>query len=145
METRDRNRALGALRSRNIVKVVVHFSGGNDEGGADEITGTTADGQTVNLKGSNAHRGSKFNSVTRQWEDTGWVVYDQTGERPATPDEIASSDLSDILESPVYDEYGSFAGEFYVSGTVTWDVATGRVKMERNEEMSHYEYSERDF
>jgi hypothetical protein len=45
------------------------------------------------------------------------------------PDE---QELADLLSEPVYDQYGTFAGDFSCYGTVTWDVSTGEVVMDDN-------------
>jgi hypothetical protein len=34
--------------------------------------------------------------------------------------------LSDFLTSPIFSRYGSFAGDFYVDGTLTW-LASGKI------------------
>lgn len=54
----------------------------------------------------------------------------KVGEDDSLPD---GTSLWDVLGKPVYDRYYSFAGEFYVDGTVTWDVVIGEVNMERDE------------
>lgn len=130
------NEAMTILRQRGIVKVDVHFSGGNDEGGADRFTATTADGTEVDLGfDTHAYRDSTYDTTTRSWRHGSWVVgsWDQEtrkhSTRPATDAEVESARLRDALESPIYAEYGSFAGEFYVDGTCTWDVATGKSEM----------------
>lgn len=129
MSTSD---AMAALRKKGCVKAIVHFSGGNDEGGADGFTFLTADGTKIEMDmRTEAHQ---------DWDTKKWVVYTWEGReqksRPATDVEIEDARLREVLEQPIYDQYGSFAGEFYVSGECTWDVATGKAEMH-----GHYEYT----
>lgn len=61
--------------------------------------------------------------------------------------EIATlhKDLPDSLEKPVWDKYGSFAGEFYAEGHVVWDVKERTVGMKGFEEVRHNETIDEDF
>ena len=125
------------LRKRNIKSVAVHFSGGNDEGGADQFIAVQVDGTEVQLDDPGVHEDwNTKQPVVHQWAAAG------SASRPATPEEIVQQGLVDALEAPVYAEYGSFGGEFSVSGTVTWDVAAGKVKMAKSESVESYEDSE---
>lgn len=121
----DKPRTFELLRARGIVKVEVSFSGGNDEGGADGYAAYLADGTAVELGVSRAN----------EWPTGTWTVWERDGQRPATQQEIDDSILTDLLEAPVYAEYGGFSGDFSVSGTVTWDVIAGTVHMDRSEQM----------
>lgn len=47
------------------------------------------------------------------------------------------------MEGPIYEEYGGFAGDFSVSGRVTWDAETGTVSMSGEE--SEYVPFEKEF
>lgn len=61
-------------------------------------------------------------------------------EDPITVDELGraralhprTDELARALQAPVYDEFGGFGGEFYVSGTLTWDVPSRRVTMDQS-------------
>ena len=46
--------------------------------------------------------------------------------------------LGKLLAEPVYDRYYSFAGEFYVEGRVTFDVAAGTVTLQGDEQVYDY-------
>jgi hypothetical protein len=86
------------LAARGVARAVVLFSGGGDEGGADAI-----------------------------------LLFDEAGSRlpylPYTDYEDDSPDaaLRRELEEPVYDRFGTFAGDFYVAGRVEWLVSSRRV------------------
>jgi hypothetical protein len=109
----DRPGVFAALKRLGADRAVVQFSGGNDEGGPDSIT---------LLTGENVLR-----TLPTWW---------QGGEEDAQL--IA---LSDALSAPVFEAYGTFAGDFEVSGEVIWDVAGRTVQMIRDErsEFEHFE------
>jgi hypothetical protein len=48
-------------------------------------------------------------------------------------DEEYNDEFHQVLCSPIYDKYGSFAGEFNVDGTLTWDVKAGTITDEGDE------------
>lgn len=124
--------AMQTLSDKGIAKVVIEFSGGNDEGGADSISYFDAEGNDVEgVKNPNAYLTQEWDSVRRTVKVTGWQVSEwdpierRSNYRPATEDEIALAKVNAILEGPIYDRFGSFAGEFSVYGQVIWDVAAG--------------------
>jgi hypothetical protein len=125
-----------------IMRIEIEFSGGNDEGGADDVTAYDPEGKVAHLPRGNAFHSTQKNPETGQWEPGPWQVWEQGKPRDATPEEIAATELMALLETPIYDEYHGFAGDFYVNGKVIWDVGTGSVIMERNEEVKDYVYSE---
>jgi hypothetical protein len=104
------------LASRGADRAVVEFSGGNDEGGPDSITLYGGEAPVCTL------------SV--------WPY-----ERDATSEKKADARLADALSDPVFEAYGTFAGDFDVTGEVIWDVEEKTVQMIRDER-SDYEHSE---
>lgn len=136
--------AMNALRSRGVATVVIHFSGGNDSGGADSMEPTDADGNPVELPNSSAHQGTEYNNATGRWEPGPWTVYERGSDgrpvkRDATDEEILWGKVTKVLEAPIYDRWGSFAGEFDVDGTLTWDVATGTHKLKGQESVTSWQ------
>lgn len=137
--------AMQSLQALGVASVKVHFSGGNDEGGADDVQYLDAAGNKVTgIPAGNAYE-NRYWQNGREHND-GWFVYDRSlsddyreQKRPATAEEIAASKRARVIESPIYAEYGSFAGEFYVDGTLTWDVASGKYEMHGQQEVSHWE------
>ncbi|MEO6159053.1 MAG: DUF6878 family protein [Ilumatobacteraceae bacterium] len=129
----DKNTLFRTLSAKGITKVVIHFSGGNDEGGADSALATMTDGSEQSLPDQY--------SVHQDWQTKQWVTYDEKtrAQRPATAEEQAAAVLSQALEQPIYDRWGSFAGEFSVDGTLTWDVLAQSVKLDGQESVEHYE------
>jgi hypothetical protein len=117
------SQAMRKLMDRGVAKVEVHFSGGGDEGGVDNITLYDDKGKSLgNLEES--YDGYTYNPTTKQYE-----------QKALTEDQ----QIAKILGKPVYDKYHTFAGEFYVNGTVTWDVFKGTSKMNGNESVESYE------
>ena len=109
----DRDGAFAALERLDADRAVVEFSGGNDEGGPDTITFFKGD-QTVR--------------TLPPW----WQAGD--ADEHLVP-------LSDALSDPVFEAYGTFAGDFDVTGEVIWDVPAKTVQMIRDER-SEYEHFE---
>lgn len=104
-ESFDKELALRLLKEHGIAKVIIEFSGGNDEGGVDSA--------------------SYFRSDTVKSADG----EDEKVDVPET------SELSRACEASVYAKYTSFAGDFYVNGNVTFDVEAGTVVMEADEQI----------
>lgn len=108
------------IARRGADRAVVHFSGGNDEGGADDVT---------------LFKGEEKVAELQEWH------FPERGDGKPAHGEKSNDDLVHALVAPVYAQYGSFAGEFSVYGTVTWDTATKTAKMSK-EEQSGYDHSE---
>lgn len=102
-----RDEAFLTLEEMGAVKALVHFSGGNDEGGSDYIQILLGDGEKKDI------------------HEYVWGDSKQTAEE---------TELAVALAEPVYGAYGSFAGDFSVSGVVEWDVAKREVKMSGEEQ-----------
>ncbi len=109
----DRAGAFAALKRLGADRAVVEFSGGNDEGGPDAITLFAGE--------------DTLRSLPTWWQAGG-------EDRDLGP-------LSDALSAPVFEAYGTFAGDFDVTGEVIWDVRASTVAMIRDER-SEYEHSE---
>ncbi len=143
----DTREAMQVLLAAGVVTVKVSFSGGNDEGGPDGTTFLDAAGNEVTRPLSHAHEGTEWNPDTKAWESVGWIAsgpWDReagrANYRSATDEEVQWAKVAAVLEAPIYDRWGSFAGEFYVHGTCTWDVATGTHRLTGQE--SHEEYDD---
>ena len=112
------------LEAQGAAKGVVSFSGGNDEGSVNSIELLAEDGSKIAEK-EEVYIGQKYNPATKNYDY----------EREATAEEK----VLQAMAAPVYAKYGGFAGEFSVSGTVEFDVATKKVKMSGDTEVSQYE------
>ncbi len=111
-----RSQVFAELIARGVDAAVVEFSGGNDEGGADSIT---------------LYRGDEPTCALLAWPEAGGN---------ASVDE-ADGRLGDALSHPIFEAYGSFAGDFDVTGEVVWDVERRTVAMIRDErsQNGHFE------
>lgn len=67
----------------------------------------------------------------------------EMGEKPFPKDVFA--ELQNIMESPLDMEYGSFAFEGYVNGTLTWDLQDKSVCMDGSEEWPKSESIQKSF
>jgi len=124
----NRTEAFNILEERKITSVVVCYTGGNDEGGVDEIILNHEDGSESKME--EWYDSPQYNTTTKKYE------YNNT----PTKDE----QLSEFLCSPVYDSYGSFAGDFYVNGEIHWDVKTRKGTMSSDFETRFTESSEQE-
>jgi hypothetical protein len=128
--------AFEELRLRGANYAVVDFSGGNDDGSADDMRLYRAvflESGAVDLNASTelpfnwGHKYERWTAETPPPEGEGWIesryqppglehkVYDRT-----TPPESEDIELADALFSLAGDKYGSFAGEFRVHGSISW-------------------------
>ena len=146
----DKHEVFAALKRMGAVRAEVEFSGGNDEGGVDMINFYGPNNATLDINlPDNVYEERDY---SRSGPENGWrgastgvwifSTWDYDAKprpaqykRAATPEEIAGAKLRDALGGPVESEYGSFAGEFSVSGTVTWDVAEGTCIMSKSEQV----------
>lgn len=106
----DREQVFQWLKAKNYTKAVVSFSGGGDEGGVDRIElYKSKEGEAVEVidefevRAKYSFEGGKYTVSVEDGKENDYYV--QQG-----------------LSKPVYDKYGSFAGEFQVDGEVIWDV-----------------------
>lgn len=142
----NRNKVLRELKDAGVSTVRLSFSGGNDEGSVYETVFLDADSNpvAVSLPENRAYENTEYNQATKTW-DKRWVVWDNFSStfprqsRPATPDEISHANDIDTLEAPIYDKFGSFAGDFYVDGVLVWDVVAGTYTLSGQETVQSYE------
>jgi hypothetical protein len=148
---------LRALNALGVGRAEVEFSGGNDEGGADGIAFFDRTGEPMKLDLPSVHSVQEYERlhegsdlkvgdyVTQDGDRTEPITHPHGHPSPApvyrlaTTEEIGLSKLRHDLEVPVYERYGSFAGDFEVYGKVIWDVVQGTVGMKGEEDNRHYE------
>ena len=125
----------------NIKYIVGEFSGGNDEGGFDNVY--FADDKEIEIKISEEDKKDFI-----KWIDTKNIYNYENKEKNKTSIFYTTSnkriDVSEELEDILYkagclEEYGSFAGEFSVNGTVKLDVFTYKWAMSGNQSNEVYE------
>lgn len=120
--TEVKNEVARAMKARNAVSVEVHFSGGNDEGGVDTIYFVNAEGDREMFK---------VDWPKYVWESRSYKFQDDQHEQDWR--------LREVLARPVMDEWGTFAGDFSVDGTVIFN-QDGTATMSQN--VGYYEYEE---
>lgn len=121
-----KGQAISVLLMYDVVKCEIDYSGGNDEGGVDSIKVTYADGR------------EELNPSWCQRTYAAMVPNPDTGKwerKTLTREQMYANQAADIIEHPVYDRYYSFAGEYYVHGTLVYDVPEGKAYMDGVEEV----------
>jgi hypothetical protein len=109
-----KERVFALMEKLGIVRIEVTFSGGNDSGGVDSTVAHMADGTEKALPESHY-----------------WAKEEEMDDEQA---------LGHLVGEPVHDEWGSFAGDFYVSGTLSFDMAARRVFAKYEEEVPHTDH-----
>lgn len=128
----QKQQVLQKLRSQGIARVEASFSGGNDEGGIDSMTFFDADGNEVEAP-VRPHVYRVYTQGRSELRGGDW-----NNPRLATTEEVAQNLVYKVLEAPVYDKYYTFAGEFYVDGTLTWDITKGTNEMHGSESYTEW-------
>jgi hypothetical protein len=124
-----KNEIFEELKKRGAAKAIVTFSGGGDEGGVNCIDLFDASSKNIGSLDEN-FEAEKWNPETKRMEPVENIPMD--------------GKLANALGKPVYDKYGGFAGEFYVSGEIIYDVAASSIKINGTEEVSHGESFEEE-
>jgi hypothetical protein len=125
----------------NIAYIVGEFSGGNDEGGFDSVYLADSEKKEIIIKEENKREFNFFvdkKNIYRFDNDKEKkisVFYTLTN---------SEKNLLDVLDDTLYstgalEEYGSFAGEFSVSGTVKLDVFDYTWNRDGQESVETYE------
>jgi hypothetical protein len=107
-----RDQIFNELVARSVAKVIISFSGGNDEGGVDQI-------QLL------------YNNEVVEYIDEYWPVpkYDEATKTWIKPERTYEQTFQFYLTKPIYNKYHTFAGDWYVNGELVWDVTKRSVTM----------------
>ena len=142
------NKLESVFKTNKIKYIVGNFSGGHDQGGFDDVMFADKDKNEITIlpkdKDDFIIFAEKSELLTYQEENSEDILIFKK-----TSYERFDFNNRDILETIMFDsgcleEYGSFAGEFYVEGTVNLDVFTGKWAMEGQETMEQYENVSRE-
>ena len=125
----DKERVFTLLRQKSATKAVVEYSGGNDEGGVNSII------LTIQLA-----NGELEERDFLVWYCGGYQYLGGGGYKRLNEWENEDQELSELLQGPVDEKYGSWAGDFSAYGELIWDVEGGTVVLEDNVQ-SEYEHS----
>jgi len=115
----DRAAVFKELKRRGIAKANVHFSGGGDEGGCDNI-------ELLNEAGEIVCELEEYYANT--------LIIDGPGKTREIDPPDNDEELSEGLCVPMYERFGGFDGSS-VQGTITWDVAGEKITLEGSEEV----------
>lgn len=111
-----REEVFAFIESKGGDSAVIDYSGGHDEGGINSIGIYKDDNLVCELEEPR----ERWNPETKTYE----LVGDKGEEK-----------FIKAIIQPVYEEYHSFAGEFYVDGTLTWDCKEKKVTNSGEEEI----------
>lgn len=103
------------MKEMKLHRAEVSFSGGGDEGGVDAIV----------VHGPGRKKRNLDNNCQ----------YDPATGSYGAPEGDRESELYELLSKPVDDEYGSFAGEYFVSGLIVYRLKDKSVEMDGDEEV----------
>ena len=124
-----------------IKYLVGEFSGGHDEGGFDSAYFADDKGEAITIP-------EEEKNSFRKWVDTENIyTFENEKQKRTTFYSTLTNKRVDVLEeledilykSGCLEEYGSFAGEFNVNGTVKLDVFTYKWQMDGNQSVEQYE------
>jgi hypothetical protein len=136
------------FKTNKIKYIVGNFSGGHDQGGFDDVMFADKDKNEITIlpkdKDDLIIFADKSELFTYQAENSKDILIFKK-----TSYEQFDFNNRDTLETLMYnsgclEEYGSFAGEFSVNGTVNLDVFTGKWAMEGQETLEQYESFSRE-
>jgi hypothetical protein len=142
------NKLENVFKTNKIKYIVGNFSGGHDQGGFDDVMFADKDKNEIIILPKDKYDfiifAEKSELLTYQEENSEDILIFKK-----TSYERFDFNNRDILETIMFDsgcleEYGSFAGEFSVEGTVNLDVFTGKWAMEGQETMEQYENVSRE-
>jgi hypothetical protein len=124
-----------------IKYLIGEFSGGHDEGGFDTTYFADDKGEAITIPEEEKNSFRKWVDVEKIYtfeneKQKRTIFYSTTTNKSIN----VLEELEDILyKSGCLEEYGSFAGEFHVNGTVKLDVFTNKWQMDGNQSNEVYE------
>jgi hypothetical protein len=142
------NKLESVFKTNKIKYIVGNFSGGHDQGGFDDVVFADKNKDEITILPKDKEDfiifADKSEIITYQEENSEDILIFKK-----TSYERFDFNDKETLETIMYnsgclEEYGSFAGEFSVEGTVNLDVFTGKWAMEGHETLEQYESFSRE-
>ena len=109
------------LQAVGAIQVRAEYFGGNDEGYVNPITLVFPDGKEEEIKHD---EGGDWVTKDGQWE---FIA------RAPAPGDAEKGRIAELIVEPVYDRYGSFAGDFSCHGTVNFAIDDDAITVEGSE------------
>ncbi len=109
-------RAFLLLARKGATRAVLSFQGGHDEGSVESITLTLKSGEEVELE---AWYCAGYGMETDANGEYQWV--------PLSKPENQDEELSELLQGPIDERFGSWGGVGSTYGSLTWDVTSRTV------------------
>lgn len=128
-DTKDK--VFAELKRRGAAQCIVAFSGGNDSGGADSIRLLDKTKTEIATLTEGPWPSQVFDKAT------GTTKVGRLDDKSAE----FEGDFTAALVQPVYERHFTFAGDFYVHGTITWDVERKTISGKEQQEVSSWEQS----
>lgn len=136
----NRTEVFQKLRELGATSAILRYEGGNDEGHIEDVELYDGKRYVRSIEDPQSYGGGMM--VVR--DEAGHTIYEEVELhsggtrreaklREMTPSEKETRDLVEALGDPVWEAYGSFAGDFFVSGKVEWDADTKSVYMDGGE------------
>ena len=126
--------------------IVGEFSGGNDSGGFDHIYFADKNKKEITILPKDKEDFLIYSDKSRIRyfkEDENYSVFESKSfERFDLTDQNILENI--LLSAGCLEEWGSFAGEFTVNGTVEFDVFTGKWNCSGSESVEQYENFDRE-
>ena len=151
-DTFDKKAAFDGMTKRGINRIEIHFSGGNDEGGIDQIQATALEGNEIVIEDTPWVSSCYENQTVTKGV---WLPHHAHGGDFQNQKFVPLSDLdAEVLdninfrssfENIVYGKYYTFAGNYYVEGTAILDVSENVAKITALEGVQEWSDVEESF
>lgn len=144
-DTFDKQVAFDGMTKRGINRIEMNFSGGNDEGGIDQIQATDLEGNEIVIEDTPWVASSYENQTVTKGV---WLPHHAHGGDFQNQKFVPLSDLdAEVLdninfrssvESIIYGKYYTFAGDYYVEGTAILDISENLAKVTAHESVREW-------
>ena len=151
-DTFDKQVAFDGMTKRGINRIEMNFSGGNDEGGIDQIQATDLEGNEIVIEDTPWVASCYENQTVTKGV---WLPHHAHGGDFQNQKFVPLSDLdADVLdninfrssfENIIYGKYYTFAGDYYVEGTAILDVSENLAKITAQESVQEWSDIEESF
>ena len=125
------------FKENKITYIVGNFSGGHDEGGFDEIKFTDENGKEITPESLKTHWVTQYKLFKYDNKNEVAYFYQEYSKSVNLNDEDEL--YSFMYETGALDKFGSFAGEYSVSGIVKLNVNTKKYVLDGSQTIEEYD------